>query len=85
MSEKLNALRMRVRQQMEHTVLLAAEELPELKFSADYADGTWGVECLPNGTVINSGYAKEMHGQYRNICSLANWELGKLLDALSRN
>lgn len=85
MSAKLNDMRMRVRQQMEHTVLLAAEELPELTFNTDYADGTWGVVCLPNGSVINTGYAQEMHGQYRNICSLANWELGKLLDAMSRN
>ena len=85
MSPKLNGLRMRVRQQMEQTILAAAEELPELAFNADYADGTWGVVCLPNGSVINSGYAQEMHGQYRNICGLANWELGKLLDAIDRN
>lgn len=63
---------------MKKLVLLAASQQP-LTYATGYADGTWKITLLENGTVVNEGYAAEMRGRYSQLDDLALFELAGLM------
>lgn len=69
---------------MRDAVLQAAKTQP-VEFSRTHDDGEWSVRVESDGTVHNGGYAMNLHGPYRTLEELKNWELGALLDAIARH
>jgi hypothetical protein len=83
MQKTLNQQVKELRQQMENIVLQAAKEIPGYGFMTYYADGTWTVRMLPDGTCVNEGYAEERRGRMSHVSALETWELGRLVDEIT--
>lgn len=69
---------------MRDAVIQAAKTQP-LEFSRTHDDSEWSVRVEPDGTVHNGGVAMDLHGPFRTLEELRNWELGALLDKAARN